>query len=46
MKSNVLTITVIVTATLIAMIGVMSYSEQEVSAQNMTKMEIMVTFGT
>jgi hypothetical protein len=38
MKSNVLTITVTVTAALIAMIGVMSYPVQEVSAQNMTKM--------
>ena len=38
MKSNVLTITVVVTATLTGMIGVMSYSAQEVSAQNMTKM--------
>jgi hypothetical protein len=38
MKSNILTIALIVTATLIAMIGVMSYSAQEVSAQNMTKM--------
>jgi hypothetical protein len=39
MKSKVLTITVIATATLIAMIGIMSYSVQEVSAQNMTKMD-------
>src|SRR5919106_1924048 len=36
MKSKVLTITVIATAALIAMIGVISYSVQEVSAQNMT----------
>jgi hypothetical protein len=34
-----LTITVIATAALIAMIGIMSYSVQEVSAQNMTKMD-------
>jgi uncharacterized iron-regulated membrane protein len=38
MKSKVLTITVIATAALISIIGVMSYSVQEVSAQNMTKM--------
>ena len=38
MKSKVLTITVIATAALIAMIGVMSNSTQELSAQNMTKM--------
>ena len=38
MKSNVMTITMIVMATLTGMIGVMSYSAQEVSAQNMTKM--------
>ena len=38
MKSKVLTITVIAMATLIAMIGVISYSVREVSAQNMPKM--------
>jgi hypothetical protein len=38
MKSKVLTITVIMTVALIAMIGVVSHSLQQVSAQNMTKM--------
>jgi hypothetical protein len=38
MKSKILTIAVIVTATLIAMISIASNSTQEVSAQNMTKM--------
>jgi hypothetical protein len=38
MKSKLLTISVIATATLIAMIGVLSHSAQEVSAQNMTMM--------
>jgi len=42
MKSEVLTITVIATAALIAMIGVISHSVQEISAQTkmgLTKME-------
>jgi hypothetical protein len=38
MKSKILTITVVAIAVLVAMIGVTSYSIQEVSAQNMTKM--------
>jgi hypothetical protein len=38
MKSKTLTTSVIATATLIAMIGVLSHSAQEVSAQNMTMM--------
>ena len=38
MNSKTLTISVIATATLIAMIGVLSHSAQEVSAQNMTMM--------
>jgi hypothetical protein len=38
MKPKILTITVITTAALIAMIGVISYPAQQVSAQNMTKM--------
>ena len=39
MKSKVLTITAIATATLIAMISVISYLAQQASAQNTTKME-------
>ncbi|MGC1134506.1 MAG: hypothetical protein WA941_16880 [Nitrososphaeraceae archaeon] len=38
MKAKVLAIPIIATVTLIAMIGIMSYSAQEVNAQNMTKM--------
>src|SRR5919106_805127 len=48
MKSKVLTITAIAIAALIAMIGVISYSVQEVSAQNMTSgmREKMMINGT
>jgi uncharacterized iron-regulated membrane protein len=46
MKSKILANTVIVTATLIAMIGVISYATgQELSAQNMTKMGDRGDFG-
>jgi hypothetical protein len=45
MKAKVLAIPIIATVTLIAMIGIMSYSAQEVNAQNMTKMEDRGDFG-
>jgi hypothetical protein len=39
MKSKALSITLIATATLMAMIGIISYLALQVSAQNMTKMD-------
>ncbi len=45
MKAKVLAIPIIATVILIAMIGTMSYSAQEVNAQNMTKMEDRGDFG-
>jgi uncharacterized iron-regulated membrane protein len=45
MKSKTLTITVIATATLIGMIGVLSHSTQEVNAQNMTNMGDRIDYG-